>query len=108
MKITLDKIISTGLLALAVFTALAHGTVEPWSELIFVLSVALLCLLWAIKAINDKRLSLFIPANLWPLAGLILLGLAQSLMFQTGTGSTASLSLDVEATRGTTDRKSVV
>lgn len=102
MKITLDKIISTGLLALAVFTALAHGTVEPWSELIFVLSVALLCLLWAIKAINDKRLSLFIPANLWPLAGLILLGLAQSLMFQTGTGSTASLSLDVEATRGTT------
>lgn len=102
MNLSFDKIISAGLLALAVFTALAHGTVEPWSELIFVLSVALLCLLWAIKAIRNKRLSLFIPANLWPLAGLILLGLAQSLMFQTEAGNAASLSLDVEATRGTT------
>ncbi len=102
MKIPFDQIISTGFLALAVFTVLAHGVVEPWSELIFVLSVAALCLTWAIKAIKDKRLSLFVPANLWPLAGLILLGLAQSLSFSKGNGSINSLSLDVEATRGTT------
>ena len=102
MKIPFDQIISTGFLALAVFTVLAHGVVEPWSELIFVLSVAALCLTWAFKAIKEKRLSLFVPANLWPLVGLILLGLAQSLSFQKGNGSINSLSLDVEATRGTT------
>lgn len=102
MKISFDQIISTGFLTLAVFTAIAHGVVEPWSELIFVLSVVALCMLWAIKAIKEKRLSLFIPANLWPLAGLILLGLAQSLSFQKSSGSIASLSLDIEATKGTT------
>ena len=78
MKISFDQIISTGFLTLAVFTAIAHGVVEPWSELIFVLSVVTLCMLWAIKAIKEKRLSLFIPANLWPLAGLILLGARSS------------------------------
>ncbi len=102
MRISSDQIISTGFVALAVFTALAHGVVEPWSELIFVLMVAALGLLWAIKAIKDKRLSLVVPANLWPLAGLILLGLAQSLTFDTGNGKLFSLSLDVEATQGTT------
>lgn len=107
MKISSDQIISTGFVALVVFTALAHGVVEPWSELIFVLIVAALGLMWAIKAIKDKRWSLFFPANLWPLAGLILLGLAQSLSFQTGSDQTGnkklfSLSLDVEATQGTT------
>ncbi|MFN0111149.1 MAG: O-antigen ligase family protein [Blastocatellia bacterium] len=101
MKITSDQIISTGFVALAVFTALAHGVVEPWSELIFVLIVATLCMFWALKAIKDKRLPLSVPSNLWPLAGLILLGLVQSLSFQTGSGKITSLSLDVESTRGT-------
>ncbi len=102
MKITTDQVISTGLVALVVFTALTHGAVESWSELIFVLVVAALSLLWAIKAIKDRKLSLVIPANLWPLAGLIVLGLAQSLTVDTGNGRLFSLSLDVEATRGTT------
>ncbi|MGH9800399.1 MAG: O-antigen ligase family protein [Blastocatellia bacterium] len=102
MKISCEQIISTGFVALIVFTALAHGVVEPWSELVFVTSVAALCLLWAIRAIKDKRLTLAVPANLWPLAGLILLGLAQSLVFQRDGGKLFSLSLDVEATRGTT------
>ena len=102
MKIPFDQIIATAFLALTVFTALAHGVVEPWSELIFVVSVGGLCLLWAFKAIQDKKLSVFVPANLWPLAGLIILGLAQSLIFPTSNGSIFSFSLDVEASRGTT------
>ena len=102
MKITTDQIISTGFGALIVFTALAHGVVEPWSELIFVLSVSGLGLLWAVKAVREKRLSLFIPANLWPLAGLILLGVLQSLPLSGGEGKSATLSLDAEATQGTT------
>ncbi|MBP6821442.1 MAG: O-antigen ligase family protein [Acidobacteria bacterium] len=102
MKITTDQVISTGLVALVVFTALTHGAVESWSELIFVLVVAALCLLWAIKAIKDRKLSLVIPANLWPLTGLIVLGLAQSLTLDTGNGRLFSLSLDAEATRSTT------
>ncbi len=102
MKISFDQTISTAFLALIVFTALAHGVVEPWSELIFVVSVGVLCLLWALKAIREKRLSVFVPSNLWPLAGLIFLGLVQSLSVQKGSGGMFSLSLDVEATRGTT------
>lgn len=101
MKITADQIISTGFVALVVFTAMAHGAVEPWSELIFVASVVALGLVWAVKVVREKRLSLFIPANLWPLVGLILLGVAQGTTFQT-FGGKAGLSLDVEATQGTT------
>lgn len=102
MKISTDQIISTGLVALIAFTALAHGAVESWSELIFVLSAVGLGLLWAVKAVREKRFSLFIPANLWPLVGLILLGLVQSLSLPGGGGKSASLSLDAEATQGTT------
>ncbi|MDX2044986.1 MAG: O-antigen ligase family protein [Acidobacteriota bacterium] len=98
MKITTDQIISVVFVMLVVFTALAHGVVEPWSELIFVLSVAALVLLWAIKVFREKKLSLFIPANLWPLIGLILLGVVQG----NRVFSFAGLSLDVEATQATT------
>jgi O-antigen ligase len=98
MKLTAEQIISAVFAMLVVFTALAHGVVEPWSELIFVLAVAAIVLLWAFKIIREKRMSLFIPANLWPLVGLILLGLVQGNRVFSGVG----LSLDVEATQGTT------
>lgn len=98
MKLTAEQIISAVFAMLVVFTALAHGVVEPWSELIFVLAVVAIVLLWAFKIVREKRMSLFIPANLWPLASLVLLGLVQG----TRVFSAAGLSLDVEATQGTT------
>lgn len=58
-------------------------------------------LLWMIKAVADGKLSLAIPQTVWPLAALVLLGLAQSVSWNDGAGIRQSLSLDVESTRGT-------
>jgi O-antigen ligase len=101
MSITPDKAIAAGLIVIIVFTALAHGVVEPWSALLFELMVAALVLLWAIKVFIDRKLTLIVPPIAWPLAALVALGLAQSVAWQDGAGNRQSLSLDVEATRGT-------
>jgi len=97
----LDKVISAGFVGLILFTALAHGAVEPWSEFVFVFWTAALALLWVIKAAREKRLMVFVPQTAWPVAALILLGLAQSIAYKDAGGFRHSLSLDVEATRGT-------
>lgn len=98
----MDKTIAVGFVALIVFTALAHGVVEPWSELIFVLWVMTLVLLWVIEAVREKQLRLCLPPTIWPLAAFLALGLAQSFAFKDRDGYRRGLSLDVEATRGTT------
>ncbi|HSE37531.1 MAG TPA: O-antigen ligase family protein [Blastocatellia bacterium] len=95
-----DKAIVAGLLAAVVFTTVALGTVEAWSVAIFQLIVVILSLVWALKAILEKRLELRIPAEALPLGGLVLLGLTQSLALTGNSGQTRSLSMDVEATRG--------
>jgi O-antigen ligase len=97
----LDNAIAVSLMLVVVFAALAHGVVEPWSIFVFELSSAVLTLLWMIKAVADKNLSLVIPQTIWPLAALILLGLAQSVSWNDGAGVRQSLSLDVDNTRGT-------
>jgi O-antigen ligase len=97
----LDKIISSGFIGLILFTALAHGAVEPWSEFVFVAWTAVLGLLWAIKAVRERKLMLFVPQTAWPLLALILLGVVQATAFRDAAGNVRSLSLDVEATRGT-------
>lgn len=97
----LDKAIFVGLMFVVVFAALAHGVVEPWSFFILDLAPALLVLMWVIKAAVDKNLTLVIPQTAWPLAALILLGLAQSVSWNDGEGIRHSLSFDVDATRGT-------
>jgi O-antigen ligase len=97
----MDKAIAVGLIILTVFTALAHGIVEPWSELLFEVMVVALILMWVVKTIIDKRLTLVIPEPVWPLAAFIVFGLAQSVAWYDGAGTRQSLSLDVEATRGT-------
>jgi O-antigen ligase len=95
-----DKSIVAGLLTAVVFTTLALGTVEAWSVAIFELMVVVLVLLWASKAIIEKRLEIrFTPAAL-PLGAFVLLGLAQSIAITGSAGQTSSLSMDVEATRG--------
>jgi O-antigen ligase len=101
MSDLLDNAIAASLILVVVFAAVAHGVVEPWSIFVFELASAVLTLLWAIKAVADRTLSLVIPQTIWPLAALILLGLAQSLSWSDGAGVRQSLSLDVENTRGT-------
>ncbi|MCI0665093.1 MAG: O-antigen ligase family protein [Acidobacteria bacterium] len=103
----MDKAITIGLMLVVVFATVAHGVVEPWSVFIFELMSVVLILMWTIKAVADKYLILAIPHTIWPLAVLILLGLAQSIIWGGGVvgsdaaGSRQSLSFDVDSTRGT-------
>jgi O-antigen ligase len=101
MKNTLDRTIPYGFIALIVFSALAHGTVEPWSQLIFTLWIAALVLLWMIKSVRERKVVVYIPRIVWPLGAFILLGGAQSLTVKDPNGYIHSLSSDPEATRET-------
>jgi O-antigen ligase len=101
MSDLLDNAIAASLILVVIFAALAHGVVEPWSIFVFELASAVLALLWAIKAVADRKLRLVIPQTIWPLGALVLLGLAQSVSWNDGAGFRQSLSLDVESTRGT-------
>src|SRR5213594_529281 len=98
ISLFLDKSIAAGLLAVMIFTTLAHGAVEPWSIALFELMVVGLLLLWGVKATLDRRLEITIPATALPIAALLLLGMTQSVAFN-AAGQRASLSMDVEATR---------
>ena len=97
-----DILIAGGLMLAVVFTALAFGTVEAWSVAIFELIVVILLLLWAVKAIVEKKIEVAIRSEGLPLAALVLLGVIQSIAITRGEGPIRSLSMDVEATRGAT------
>jgi len=86
---SLDKSIIAALLTALVFTALAHGAVEPWSVAIFEGIIVAIMILWGIKALRERRVEITVPHCAWPIAGLLLIGIAQS----------AGLSLDLESTR---------
>src|SRR5437867_8863586 len=95
----LDKSIAAGLLAVMIFTTLAHGAVEPWSIALFELILLGLLLLWGIKATLDQTLQVTVPPAALPVAALLLVGIIQSVAFTSDGGQRASLSMDVEATR---------
>lgn len=95
----LDKVIAIGFLAAVVFSALAYGTVEPWSVAGFQAIILVLILLWGIKAVKDGRLAVAVPGTALPLLAILIVGVAQSLAFTNGAGTRLSLSMDVEATR---------
>jgi O-antigen ligase len=95
----LGKTISVGILIAMVFAALAHGAVEPWSVFVFEVMVVALLLLWSIKVVADKRFKLDLPTTALPIAGLVALGLAQSVAFTDSTGRWLSLSKNVGYTR---------
>ncbi|MFN0120894.1 MAG: O-antigen ligase family protein [Blastocatellia bacterium] len=101
MQERLSQVIISGLLLALVFTALAHGTVEPWSVGIFRLLIAGLLALWGVSALLEHRLALVVPAPFWPVAGLLCVGLAQSVARPDAAGITRALSVNVEATRAT-------
>ena len=101
MSARLDQAITVGLLAVIVFTALAHGAIEPWSVALFELSLVALLLLWGIKIVVDKQLVMNIPAAAFPLIAFLALGLAQSIVLTGQDGRRLSLSMNVEITRVT-------
>ena len=94
-----DKVIGGGLLICVVFATLAHGAVEPWSIALFELLILTLLVLWAVKAVVEKRLELRIPNLAYPLALFLLLGIAQCITLTNSAGTLSSLSLDPESTR---------
>jgi O-antigen ligase len=91
-----------GLIAAVIFTALAHGAVEPWSFALFELLVIFLTLLWGLQAILQRQLTLRLPRVLLPLGLWLVWGLLQSIVYTDQTGQRHSLSMDVEGTRQTT------
>lgn len=100
MKTGLDNTIAYGFIGLIVFSALAHGAVEPWSELVFIIWIVALGMIWAVKSVREKRLLVYVPQTIWPLAAFTFLAVTQSFDFGSRTGSPRSLSSDVESTRG--------
>jgi O-antigen ligase len=95
----LNKTISWGLLVAVVFTGLAFGAVEPWSIFVFEVIVLALLLFWGVKILRDGRLTMTVPAVALPVAGLLAVGLIQSIALTGSDGSWVSLSMNVEYTR---------
>jgi O-antigen ligase len=95
MSAKLDRVVAIGFLVTVVFTAMAHGAVEPWSVGLFTLITAVLLVLWAIKMVVDRRVSLILPQVTVPVALLLVLGLVQAF----APAESAIASRDVEATR---------
>ena len=96
----LSGIIRAGFLLTVVFTALAHGTVEPWSVFVYESITLLVLLVWATKIILDKRFEINVPKIALPIVALLAIGLAQSVAVTNSEGRWLSLSKNVEATRG--------
>ncbi|MDX2029104.1 MAG: O-antigen ligase family protein [Blastocatellia bacterium] len=97
-----NRIETIGLGLVVLFTTLTFGAVEPWSLFVFELLAAGMLVLWGTRFLASRTRTLFIPPVAWPLAGLILLGAAQSIAWTDASGTRQSLSMDVEATRRAT------
>jgi O-antigen ligase len=97
----LRQVLQGGLWLAVIFTALAHGVVEPWSLLLFEILVVALLFIWAGLVCQERHLDVFLPPIIWPLGLFLLLGAAQSVAWVDAAGVRRSLSLDVEATRST-------
>jgi O-antigen ligase len=102
MSRQLEKVILFGLIGAVIFTALAHGAVETWSLAIFELAILVLTVLWGIRSVINKQVTLHIPRVVLPLGLLFVWGVIQSIIYTDQTGQRSSVSMDVEATRQTT------
>ncbi len=100
MSHKLDLIIAWTLVVGIIFSGLAHGAVEPWSVAGLQLLLILLVELWALRLVAQRRLGLIVPSAMWPLLGLVVLGAIQSIAWTGSDGRRASLSMDVDLTRG--------
>jgi O-antigen ligase len=73
-------IIRVGICVLIAFAVLAHGAVEPWSQAILETGAAALFLWWSVLLVTRKTPEISWSPLLWPLLGLVLLGLLQFLV----------------------------
>jgi O-antigen ligase len=101
MTALMEKIIIVVLLIAVIFSALAHGTVEPWSIAALEILGVLLILCWGIKVVTEKNVKIHLPPLALPVVAFWILGLLHCIAFTNSTGELQSLSADVEATRKT-------
>jgi O-antigen ligase len=71
------KIIRIGLSALFVFTVLAYGAVEVWSQSILEAGAAFLFVVWAVIVFRDRSIRITWNPLCWPLLGLLAIGAGQ-------------------------------
>src|ERR1700682_3078370 len=76
------KFLRVGICALVAFGVLAHGGVEDWSRAIFETGIGVLFLAWAVRASLHSEETILISPLLPPMAGFLLVVLAQ-LLFST-------------------------
>ena len=76
------KFLRVGICALVAFGVLAHGGVEDWSRAIFEAGIGVLFLAWAVRAYLHSEETILISPLLPPMAGFLLVVLAQ-LLFST-------------------------
>src|SRR6202171_2608541 len=73
------KFLRVGICALVAFGVLAHGGVEDWSRAIFETGIGVLFLAWAVRAYLHSEETILISPLLPPMAGFLLVVLAQLL-----------------------------
>jgi uncharacterized membrane protein len=74
-----DRLIEAGTLALLIFTPLAYGTVEPWSEAIAELVILALGVVWLLAMLRQWELRIELPAGWIPAVLFLALIMMQSL-----------------------------
>ncbi len=99
----IDRIIAIGLMAVMVGSALAFGTVEPWSLATLSVLIMAFLVLWGIKGVISGSLKVIIPSTAAPLIALFLLAILQGVTTKNSEGTQSSISLDAEATHLTAE-----
>ena len=75
----IGDLIVAGIFLLIIFTCLAFGAVDPWSMAILNASVIGLLLMWAVKSVVDRQISMILPITAIPIVVLLIYGLVQSI-----------------------------
>ena len=71
------KILRIGLFILFAFSVLAFGTVEVWSQSLLEIGAGILFLWWALVVFRDPEASIQWNPLIWPILGVITIGLLQ-------------------------------
>src|ERR1700734_1672970 len=71
------KIIRVGLYLLVLFSVLAFGTVEVWSQSLLEMGAGVLFLLWAVIVFKDPKAKIYWHSLNWPIVGVIAIGVLQ-------------------------------
>lgn len=87
------KVIRIAIPVLVTFAVLAHGTVEPWSEAILEVGAGCLLVVWAIAVAAGTQVDLRWNSLIVPVAGLVVLALAQWVFGLTVYGYVTKLAL---------------